>query len=320
MLQIGIAGVGGLGTLHLRTLLTMNDKLKVAALADPIEDRRAGSKLTSQTNLELEDNSELSVSDVRSYEDYSELCVDPDLDVVCIATPSDLHAAAAILAFENGKHVFTEKPMALNGNDCQRMIDASAASGKKLMVGQCLRFFPEYVAAKEIMDSGRFGKPLTATMQRYGGQPGRWFAEIERSGGVNLDLHIHDIDAALWWWGQPDSAVSHTAGAADGVHSVLSQWAYNDGPAVQLEASWAAGIPFQAEFRIVLEAATLRFRGGKLEQFTNEGKEEIEVSGPGGHAAEMHYFIDCVLNDKPVTRCLPSDSAQSVAYALGQMQ
>ncbi len=318
MLRMGIAGVGGLGTLHLRTLLAMTDKVKIAALADPIEDRRTGSKLTSQTNLELEDNTELNVTDVRSYEDYSELCIDPDLDVVCIAMPSDLHASAAIQAFEHGKHVFTEKPMALNHDDCQRMIDAATASGKTLMVGQCLRFFPEYIAAHEIMASGRFGKPLAVTMNRYAGHPGRWFAEIERSGGVNLDLHIHDIDAALWLWGKPDAATSRTVGAADSVQSVLSQWEYNDGPVVQMEASWEAVKGFQAEFRIVLESAVLRYRGGKLELCTKEGEEEVESSGLSGHAAEMHYFIDCLLNGTPVTRCLPTDSAMSVAYALGQ--
>jgi len=317
MLRVGIAGVGGLGTLHLRTLLAMEDKVRVEALGDPVPDRRAGSKLTSETNLELEDNSEFSVGNIRSYEDYSDLCKDPDLDVVCLATPSDLHAPGAILAFEQGKHVFTEKPMALNREDCQRMIDASVANGKTLMVGQCLRFYPAYVVARAIMESGRFGKPLAAMLNRCGGRPGRWFAEIERSGGVNLDLHIHDIDTALWWWGEPDSSTSKTVRAESGVQAVLSTWDYVDGANVQLEASWDAGIPFQAEFRIVLESATLRCRGGKLEQFTADGKEEIALSGPGGHAAEMHYFVDCVLQGKPVDRCPPEESALAVHYALG---
>jgi len=320
MLRFGVAGVGGLGTLHLRTLLAMGDRVRVEALGDPIPERRAGSKLTSETNLELEDNSELTVSDIRSYDDYSGVCKDPDLDVVCIATPSDLHADGVVQAVENGKHVFTEKPMALNREDCQRMMDAAEANGKTLMVGQCLRFFPAYVAAKEIMESGRFGKPLAATMNRYGGRPGRWFAEIERSGGVNLDLHIHDIDAALWWWGKPQSTTSKTVRAENGVQTVLSTWTYDDGPNVQLEASWDAGIPFAAEFRVVLEEATLRCRGGKLEQFSGSGTETIELSGPGGHAAEMHYFVDCVAQGKTVDLCPPEESALAVQYALGKKE
>ncbi len=318
MLRVGVAGVGGLGTLHLRTLLAMNDRVRVEALGDPIEDRRAGSKLTSQTNLQLEDNSELTVTDIRSYDDYSDVCKDPELDMVCLATPSDLHANGVIQAVENGKHVFTEKPMALNREDCQRMMDAAVANGKLLMVGQCLRFFPAYVQAKEIMDSGRFGKPLAAVMHRYGGRPGRWFAEIERSGGVNLDLHIHDIDAALWWWGEPDMTTSKTVRAENGVQAVLSTWTYNDGPSVQLEATWDAGIPFVADFRLVLEEATLDCRDGKLMQYTKGAKQEIALQGPGGHAAEMHYFVDCVMNGKPVDRCPPLESALSVQYALGR--
>jgi hypothetical protein len=107
-----------------------------------------------------------------------------------------------------------------------------------------------------------------------------------RSGGVNLDPHIHDIDAALWWWDRPGRAISQTVGAADGVHSVLCQWEY---------------------------------RGGKLEQFTQAGREEVDLSGPGGHAAEVPYFVDCLHSSTPVTRCLPTDRSLSVAYALGQI-
>ncbi len=317
MLRVGVAGVGGLGTMHLRTLLAMTDMVRIEALGDPIPERRAGTRLTSQTNLRLEDNSELTLADVRSYEDCRGVCKDPDLDMVCIATPSDLHADAAILALENGKHVFTEKPMALNREDCQRMMDAAKVNDKLLMVGQCLRFFPEYVAAKAIMESGRFGKPLAALMNRMGARPGRWFADIKRSGGVNLDLHIHDIDAALWWWGEPDSTTSKTVRAGNGVQAVLSTWNYTDGPTVQLEASWDTGIPFAAEFRILLEEATLLSRGGKLELFTKGARESIELTGPGGHAAEMHYFVDCVMQGKSVDRCPPVESALAVQYALG---
>jgi predicted dehydrogenase len=317
MLRIGIAGVGGLGTLHLRNLMKMTDLVRVEALADPIEDLRSGAKLTSDTNLELVDNSELTVADVRSYEDYSGVCTDPDLDVVCLATPSDLHAPGAIMALENGKHVFTEKPMALNRDDCGRMMVAAAANGRTLMVGQCLRFFPAYIAAKTIMQSGEFGKPLSATMNRASRQPGRWFADTARSGGVNLDLHIHDIDAALWWWGEPDSATSQTVAAENGVQSVLSTWAYTEGPIVQIEASWDAGIPFFAEFRIVLEEATLRCAGDKLEHFTKGEKKELELTGPGGHEAEMRYFINCLLEGKTVDECPPESSALAVQYALG---
>ena len=70
--------------------------------------------------------------------------------------------------------------------------------------------------------------------------------------------------------------------------------------------------------RIILEEATLRFRGGKLTQFTKGNQEELELSGPGGHAAEMHYFVDCITNGSPVDRCPPPESMLAVQYALGE--
>ena len=71
------------------------------------------------------------------------------------------------------------------------------------------------------------------------------------------------------------------------------------------------------QFRIIMEHGTIRTQGENLELITKDGIEELPLEEMGGHAAEMHYFIDCVINNEPVTRCLPSDSALSVAYALG---
>jgi predicted dehydrogenase len=317
MLQVGIAGVGGLGTVHLKTLLKMKDKVNVAALADPVEERRTGKKLTAETNLNLGQEEAANIGAVRCYNDWKELCLDPDLDIVVIAMPSDLHANAAVMALENGKHVFCEKPMALSREECQSMLDAEKASGKTLMVGQCLRFYPTYVAAKKIMDSGKFGKPLAALMNRFGGTPrSSWFADITRSGGVNLDLHIHDIDAALWWWGKPANIITKTVGTMPNATAVLSRWDYADGLTVQIEASWDAGIPFAATFRIIMENATLRTNGNALELITKDGIKEVPLDEMGGHAAEVHYFIDRVMQDQAVLRCLPEESALAVAYAL----
>lgn len=322
MLRAGVAGVGNLGKLHVRSLLALPELVSVDALADPIEERRLGKNLkTENLNLNLGTDETDGAGKVRSYDDYRPLCEDGELDVVVIATPSDLHASAAILAMENGKHVFTEKPMSLNDADCDRMIDAAKANHRTLMVGHCLRFYPEYVAAYEMMRSGKYGKVLTANMNRHGGRPGGWFAETERSGGVNLDLHIHDIDTALWWWGKPDKVMSRTLDAQPGASSILSQWSYKDGPEVQIEASWDAGSGFAAGFRIVLERGTLVYEGGKLTVITRGNKEVVDLSGNmGGHRAEMVYFIQCLTDGSTVDRCLPEDSALAVKHARAHVQ
>lgn len=320
MLRAGVAGVGNLGKMHVGALLSIPELVSVDALGDPIEDNASGKNLkTRGLNLGIGEDEEGTAEGVRSYDDFKPLCEDPDLDVVVIATPSDLHAPAAILAMENGKHVLTEKPMALTYEDCQRMIDASKANDRTLMVGQCLRFYPGYVKAHEIMKSGEYGKTLTAVMNRVGGRPGGWFADVARSGGVNLDLHIHDIDTALLWWGEPDERMSRTNGEAPGASSVLSQWRYNDGPEAQIEASWDAGSGFAASFRITLERATLDWRAGKFRMITKDGAEDIDLSDqPGGHRAEVVYFIQCVTDGKPVDRCPPEESALAVKFAIGE--
>jgi predicted dehydrogenase len=317
MLRAGVAGVGNLGKMHVSSLLSVPELVSVDALADPIEDRRSGRNLkTENLNLNLGADESAAVTDVRSHDDYKPLCEDDALDMVVIATPTDLHASAAILAMDNGKHVFTEKPMALNDQDCRRMIDAAKANSRTLMVGQCLRFYAEYITADEMMRSGKYGRVLTATMNRHGASPGGWFADTERSGGVNLDLHIHDIDTALWWWGKPDKITSRSLDFRPGASSVLSQWSYDDGPEVQVEASWDAGSGFAAGFRIVLEKGTLVYDAGKLTVISRDGEQVVDLSGKmGGHRAELLYFLRCVTDGAAVERCIPEDSALAVQYA-----
>ncbi len=319
MIRAGIAGVGNLGKLHAASLLALGDRVSLDALADPVPERRTGQDLkTRGLNLQLGGEEAATAGAVRSYDDYAPLCRDGALDLVVIATPSDLHEPAAVLAMEQGKHVFTEKPMALTAAGCRRMQDAARANGRTLMVGHCLRFYPAYMAAAEIMNSGRYGRALTAVMNRFGRRPGGWFADPARSGGVNLDLHIHDIDTALWWWGRPDETLSRTCGESPGATSVLSQWRYRAGPEVQMEASWDAGSGFSGTFRIVLERATLTGGGSRLDVVTADGKETVDLSGqPGGHRAEMVYFIQCLADGAPVSRCLPEESALAVQYARG---
>ncbi|MCE5276809.1 MAG: Gfo/Idh/MocA family oxidoreductase [Planctomycetaceae bacterium] len=320
MLRLGIAGVGGLGQLHLKNYLQLADLVRVEALADPIEDRRTPGKLgMSAVNFDAGAAAVEVATNIRSYDDYSGLCRDKDIDVIAIATPSDLHAAAAVMALENGKHVFTEKPMALNEADCRRMLDAAAASGKKLMVGQVLRFWPTYVEAARLIKSGTYGKPLSAVFRRYGGNPGRWFAEEARSGGVPLDLHIHDADTALAWFGRPDEVTATVRGDLNPIHVIVSHWRYDNGPACIFEARWDVGTPFNFECCVTMEKATLRF-GANIEgglQVIQAGKvETLPVDTGWGFLPEDRYFLQCIRDNKPVDRCPPEESMLAVKYAM----
>ena len=164
MLHIGIAGVGGLGRLHLRHYLKRPD-VQVVSLAT-----RTGEISGGATNLGQPEQSIIPAGAV-VHAGYEKVCDGPQVDMVSVNLPTDLHAAATIRALENGKHVFCEKPMALHVADAQRMIDAAKTAGKLLMIGHCLRFFPEYVAADELIRSGKHGRVLGASFVRCGGAP-----------------------------------------------------------------------------------------------------------------------------------------------------
>jgi predicted dehydrogenase len=321
MFRAGVAGVGNLGKVHIQSLQKMAGPVVITALADPVPERRAGKNLKAETlNIDLDNQHAVSVGNIHSHADYSDLCTDDEVDVVLIAMPSDLHAPAAIMALEHGKHVFTEKPMALTAADCGRMIDAAKANDRTLMVGQVLRFWPAYMEAGRVMASGRYGRVLAATMRRYGTRPSGWFGEQARSGGVKLDLHIHDVDAALWWWGKPDEITSHTSGTTGGVTAVLSHWQYKTGLAVHLEALWDIGTPFAADFRLVMEQATLEYNmcnGKGLLLTTREGTQPVEMKAPEAspYGEEVAYFLQCVKERAGVVRCPPEESALAVQYA-----
>ena len=132
------------------------------------------------------------------YTDFDEMIANEELDYVDIALPTYLHSYYAIKALNAGKHVLCEKPMAINPTQCRMMIDAAKANGKKLMIAQCLRFWPAYETLKHYVDSGDFGKPVFCYFFRGGGWPKwsyqDWLLDETRSGGCLLDQHVHDVD------------------------------------------------------------------------------------------------------------------------------
>ena len=125
----------------------------------------------------------------------------PHVDAVDICTPTDLHCEQALAAFASGKHVVCEKPMARSLAEAQRMLDAARSSGCQLLAAHVLRWFEPYAHAHEAVQRGEIGALLELHLMRRGPHPSAaqaWFADAARSGGVMLDLLIHDIDYARW--------------------------------------------------------------------------------------------------------------------------
>ena len=140
----------------------------------------------------------------RWYADWRDLLKDDEIDSVYIATPVHLHAAQAIAAAEAGKHVLCEKPMAMNVDECDRMIDAARSQGVKLGIAYYRRFYPVVERIKEIIESGEIGVPVLAQAEAFewfdpvAGDPRAWFLQKQLAGGGPMfDFGCHRIEVFL---------------------------------------------------------------------------------------------------------------------------
>jgi len=137
----GVAGLGRAFTLMLPTFVA-DPRVHLCAAADPRAEARA--RFTADF-------------DAPAYATVDELCADPAVDVVYVASPHQMHASHAIAAARHGKHVLVEKPMSLSLTDCTRMIDAASAAGVQLVVGHSHGFDAPIARARALIDTHTFG-------------------------------------------------------------------------------------------------------------------------------------------------------------------
>lgn len=259
------------------------------------------------------------------------------VDAVDVCLPTDLHSDASVAALAAGRHVFCEKPMALTLEEADRMISAADAAGKQLMIGHCIRFWPEYALLKETCDEGRLGGLASLNLTRYGAFPSwsaeNWLADETRAGGGALDMHIHDTDFALYLLGEPDSMTSRGTVDARGVSQIFTTMMY--GPTiVHLEGGWnlPAGTPFKMAFRAIFEHGAMIMDAGPLTVY-EDGKEPIipkfqsmkaegggNISDLGGYYHELSYFVEKVGNNEPLETVTPQSSRLSLATALEEIR
>lgn len=139
-----------------------------------------------------------------AYPDLQSALNDPNIAAVCIATPSYTHAELTIAAAQAGKHVFVEKPMAMTVAECDAMIAAAQANKVVLMVGQLQRFFPLLATARECIQSGRIGQPISVLMTRHDmlqRKQGSWLQRRKLVGGLLHQSCVHELDWLRYTFG-----------------------------------------------------------------------------------------------------------------------
>jgi len=311
MPKVGIVGFGFMGQMHYKCWRTL-EGAEVVAVCDVNPNIEEDTKRAVGNVGDTEEA--VDFSSLRLYTDFEEMLKNAELDAVSITLPTSLHADFSIKALAAGVNVFCEKPMALNVEDCERMIAEAKRSGKVLQIGHCVRFWPEYAKAKQIVDSGEYGRVIAATFQRLGAAPtwskDNWFMDEKRSGGVALDLHIHDTDFVQYLFGVPRAVCSFGAkGPGSGLVHIVTQYLYDDDKVVTAEGGWAMmpTFGFEMSFNIVLDKATIVYdltREPAFKVCPAEGEAFTpEVQEGDGWFLEIAHFAKAISGEKvePVT-------------------
>ena len=237
-MKIGIAGVGSMGTAHAAAWSTTD-----AQLVGFVATTQAHAQPLAQQH------------GAQAYPDLGSLL--QDVDVLDICAPTHLHHDLARQAAAAGVHVICEKPLARTLSEAQAMLRFCREAGVKLLVGHVVRFFPEYALAHEAVAAGELGRIAVMRFKRNVFRPRKardnWFLDFERSGGMILDLMIHDFDYARWVGGEVTSVFcKHTGDPAisPGDHG-LAILTHAGGAITHVDGSWAYPPPtFRTQFEI----------------------------------------------------------------------
>jgi len=307
-----------MGKMHFNCYKAL-EGVTIAAVCDADEKRLNASSGVAGNISGTENATDL--SGINLYTDYDRMLKEEKLDAVSITLPTFIHPDFTCKALAAGVNVLCEKPMALNVADCDRMIDAANQSGKILQIGQCIRFWPEYAKTKELIDSGKYGKTIALSLRRLTASPTwsseNWLMNEQRSGGVELDLHIHDTDYVQFLFGMPKAVSCFGAKKSNGgLAHIVSQFLYDDNKVVTAEADWVmtSSFGFEMSFNLMLESATVVFDCNRKPAFKvcpAEGEAFTpEVESGDGYSREIAHFVER-LKTHTGTTIVPLESSRN---------
>ncbi len=282
----------------------------------------AGDLSGVQGNFSLEGEA-VDFSSAEKFADALECVKNCQADAVDLCLPTNMHAAVSVAAMQAGKNVLVEKPMALSGEECDRMIACAQSTGRILMSAQVLRFFPAYLPLIDNVQAGTLGTPRHAFFRRRCAAPtwGAWLTNKSLSGGGVFDLLIHDIDMALVCFGVPEtvSATGHED-LTGGIDLMTAQLHYASGLAVTISGGWhlPSAYPFSMEYTAVGDHAAIEYSSaGRPPHWYAKGEDfPLPLAETDGYQAEIDYFVECCRNGSAPDRCSPQSSAAAVKLAL----
>lgn len=300
-MNIGLVGVGGMGSVHYANYKEI-EGCRVAAVC-------GGSKRAKETAEKW---------GLPCYPSIREMVENCDIDIVDICTPTYLHHDMVMESLDCGKDTICEKPIALSLKDAKEMLDKAEQKDCMLYIAQVLQFTKEVEILRRTVESGVYGKPLDACFERLSACPrwaqDGWLFDVNKSGLLPYDLHIHDLDVIVSIFGKPEGYSFTSCQGEDKDYPEQFRISYDYGKFhVAAEAAWFnADIPWTARWRVYFENGMLINDGSTLTayQFGSEPKvfdtsdqvmvsTGINVQPCGWYYNELKHFLDCAREHRP---------------------
>lgn len=304
-LKVGIIGTGRIGKVHTMSITNQLPQVEIKAVTDIFLDQ--AKEWAEQMGIKT------------VYNDYKELIADPEIDAVLVCSSTDTHADIAIAAANAGKHVFCEKPVDLSIEKVEAVIDAAKKAGVKLQIGFNRRFDHNFRKVRELIENGTIGDlQILKITSRDPSPPPIEYVKV--SGGIFMDMTIHDFDMARFLTGSEAEEIYVAAacmvdpaiGEAGDVDTALITIRFKNGAICVIDNSRKAAYGYDQ----------------RVEAFGSKGKAEITNDYPStavwstetgvysekplyfflerymdSFAEEMKQFVNALINDTdtPVT-------------------
>lgn len=297
MIKVGLVGLGGISYSHICGYRDL-ENLKVVAAAD----------ILGEKAMHYADAVALGA---KVYDNVDEMLANEEFDMLDVMVPTVVHREMIEKGLNRGLHVLSEKPMARTSADCEKIVELASKCKVNCMIAHCVRFGKAYLCLRSLVESGELGKPIHFILNRIGSVPrwsvNDWMQDDELSGGVPLDLSIHDIDFIYSIFGDPKdiSATYRPFRGKDpnGLNEFLSANLIYDGFCATVTGTqYNADVRFGATFLAVFENGCLEYRDDKLFKNNEEvdlgtfasEKTGINLPTSSMYGDEIAYFAECI--------------------------
>ncbi len=306
MKEVGVCliGAGRAGMIHANNFKNKVAGAHMEAVVDAVEEV---AKSAAQ---------ELGIT--KYYTDYKAVLSDPDVHAVVVVSPTNLHKGIVVDCARAGKHIFCEKPMAMDVAECQEMIDACDEAGVALQIGFMRRHDESFMEAKRQIDAGEIGDVVyVRSCTRGPSQPREWMYDIKKSNGILAELNSHDIDCVRWLVGSDFDTMHVSAGnyrskevSADFPYyydNVVLSGKFENGVQYAIDGAAYVKYGYDAQVEVLGTKGVIRVmrqEGNGVQTVTAEGgMQRAFVKSwmnlfKDAYLTEDVHFIDCVRNGK----------------------